>query len=92
MRNEIPATFDGTNIIFTQLGQNEDLDMTINLETKEMTFERVFFDEECEEWDGVEVYCENIEDEMSKHCFLSIAEEALTIRQLKAMFSHKMSA
>jgi len=92
MKNEIPATLDGSELTFIRLGKMEDIDMKICLETNLMTFERVFYNEDEEEWDGKEIYASEIESEMSEYAFCAITSKPLTFRQLMATFSHKMFA
>ena len=90
MTNELPAIASNKEIIFTRLGLNEDIDMTIDLESRRMTFERVFWNEEKEEWEGKQAYLEEIEDELKDYGFLKITRNPLSIQKLKTFFSFKM--
>lgn len=92
MRNELPATLDGSELKFIRLGEMEDIDMTVDLKTRTMTFECVFYDEETEDWDGREVYASEIENQMEEYAFCAIQSNPLSFRELKAIFSHKMFA
>lgn len=92
MINEIPATISGLKLLFIRLGEMEDIDMTIDLKTKTMTFERIQFDENNDEWVSDEICACEIEDEMNVYNFLSITDKPLTFRDLQSLFSHKMPA
>jgi hypothetical protein len=57
-----------------------------------MTFEKVFYDETAEDWDGTEIYASEIEDAMDAYRFCGITAQPLSFKFLQSMFSHKMFA
>ena len=92
MKNEIPAIRNNTEMRFVRLGSEEEIDMTLNRETSTMTFEKVFWNEESDEWDSKEVYLEEIKGELEGYGFQTIGPKPMTIQQLMTHFSFKMFA
>lgn len=92
MKNELPAMRSNDMMVFVHLGENEDIDMTLDRNSNLMTFERVTFNDESGDWEGDEVYLEEVQEELEGYAFLTIAEKPLNLRELSAMFSHRMVA
>lgn len=92
MKSVIPAIIHGNEIKFIRLGEMEDIDITLDFKSNTMTFERVFYDENAEDWDGKEVYASEIENEMKNYLFCAGLSTAKTFRELQSLFSHKMFA
>jgi hypothetical protein len=92
MINELPAIRNNNEMVFTRLGEYEDIDMTLNRKTNQMTFHRLVWNHETDDWDSQEVYLRDIGHQLAKYGFLTIAPQPLNIKQLQAFFSHKMLA
>lgn len=88
-KNEIPSSITNDEIEFSRLGQMEDIDIKLTKDGS-MEIERVFWDEENEEWDGKEITAEEVEDELENVRFLAVAESPMTFRQIRANFTHKL--
>ena len=91
MKNEIPTIRSNDSMTFVRLGRDEEIDMTLDRKTNHMSFRRAIWNEEIEDWDDTEVYLEDVQDELEKYAFCTIAPKPLTIRQLAATFSFKMA-
>jgi hypothetical protein len=92
MKNEIPAIRSNTEMTFTRLGGEEEIDLHLCRKTNRMTFQKVTWNEEAEEWEAKEVYLSEVQHELEDYGFCTISESPMTIRQLAAAFSHKMFA
>lgn len=90
MINEIPAIRSESEMTFTRLGAEEEIDMTLNRKRGQMTFSKVVWNDDKDDWESNEVYLEEIENELTDYGFLTIGPEPMSIGQLKTHFSFKM--
>jgi len=92
MKNEIPSIIEATKLTFIRLGEMEEINMTVDIKNRTMTFQRLTFNEDDQDWEADEVYASEIEDELAEYIFILGNDNSQRIREMKSMFSHKMFA
>lgn len=92
MINETPAIRSNDEMTFVRLGEREEIDLHLCRKTNQMTFQKVTWGDEFNDWESKEVYLSEVQHELEDYGFCTISESPMTIKQLAATFSHKMFA
>lgn len=86
-KREIPAIHSRDEIVFSRLGENEDIDIVIDREPRfKVMAERIFWNEEKEEWDGREIplFSPELGEELKDYLFVITNNGAqLSFKEIK---------
>ena len=91
--NEIPVTMNGVSLVFISLGEEGDIDISVNMKSKSMVVTRTTYNEESEDWESVDIdSLEELEDALSGYNFCNVISGSCSFSKLREMFTQRNSS